>query len=214
MFEIYWVYVLVFLLGVHEIYLFNRRFTKFGGKDFGFLKYKKIRFYRHSTYVIKMFMYFIAQFLTCRGPINKGKQKDMQWWTFWKQRYTSLRLFISENNPKLSICYIQCIYLQSFSIYIYSFILFFSHPRKFSYGNKKDSADKVAEGLLEYVFDQSMALLYLSEASIDWQQSSATTSPIRILRITPHSSARNSFICRNGFTKSRSWCTWKTIFCI
>lgn len=30
-----------FLLGVHEIYLFNRRFTKFGGKDFGFLKYKK-----------------------------------------------------------------------------------------------------------------------------------------------------------------------------
>lgn len=41
MFEIYWVYVLVFLLGVHEIYLFNRRFTKFGGKDFGFLKYKK-----------------------------------------------------------------------------------------------------------------------------------------------------------------------------
>lgn len=161
-----------------------------------------------------MFMYFIAQFLTCRGPINKGKQKDMQWWTFWKQRYTSLRLFISENNPKLSICYIQCIYLQSFSIYIYSFILYFSHPRKFSYGNKKDSADKVAEGLLEYVFDQSMALLYLAEASIDWQQSSATTSPIRILRITPHSSARNSFICRNGFTKSRSWCTWKTIFCI
>lgn len=159
-----------------------------------------------------MFMYFIAQFLTCRGPINKGKQKDMQWWTFWKQRYTSLRLFISENNPKLSICYIQCIYLQSFSIYLYSFILFFSHPRKFSYGNKKDSADKVAEGLLEYVFDQSMALLYLAEASIDWQQSSATTSPIRILRITPHSSARNSFICRNGFTKSRSWCTWKTIF--
>lgn len=123
-----------------------------------------------------MFMYFIAQFLTCRGPINKGKQKDMQWWTFWKQRYTSLRLFISENNPKLSICYIQCIYLQSFSIYIYSFILFFSHPRKFRYGNKKDSADKVAEGLLEYVFDQSMALLYLAEASIDWQQSSATTT--------------------------------------
>lgn len=41
MFEIYWVYVLVFLLGVHEIYLLNRRFTKFGGKDFGFLKYKK-----------------------------------------------------------------------------------------------------------------------------------------------------------------------------
>lgn len=41
MFEIYWVYVLVFLLGVLEIYLFNRRFTKFGGKDFGFLKYKK-----------------------------------------------------------------------------------------------------------------------------------------------------------------------------
>lgn len=40
MFEIYWVYVLFFLLGVHEIYLFNRRFTKFGGKDFGFLKYK------------------------------------------------------------------------------------------------------------------------------------------------------------------------------
>lgn len=41
MFEIYWVYVLFFLLGVQEIYLFNRRFTKFGGKDFGFLKYKK-----------------------------------------------------------------------------------------------------------------------------------------------------------------------------
>lgn len=159
-------------------------------------------------------MYFIAQFLTCRGPINKGKQKDMQWWTFWKQRYTSLRLLSRKTIPNFQFAiYNVFIYNHSQFIYILLFY-FFRILRKFSYGNKKNSADKVAEGLLEYVFDQSMALLYLAEASIDWQQSSATTSPIRILRITPHSSARNSFICRNGFTKSRSWCTWKTIFCI
>lgn len=121
-------------------------------------------------------------------------------------------IYLGKHSQTFNLLYI---YLQSFSIYIYSFILFFFRIiRKFSYGNKKNSADKVAEGLLEYVFDQSMALLYLAEASIDWQQSSATTSPIRILRITPHSPARNSFICRNGFTKSWSWCTWKTIFCI
>lgn len=42
MFEIYWVYVFFFLLGVYEIYFFNCCFMKFGGKDFGFLKYKKL----------------------------------------------------------------------------------------------------------------------------------------------------------------------------
>lgn len=73
-------------------------------------------------------------------------------------------IYLGKHSQTFNLLYI---YLQSFSIYIYSFILFFSHPRKFSYGNKKDSADKVAEGLLEYVFDQSMALLYLAEASID-----------------------------------------------
>lgn len=73
---------------------------------------------------------------------------------------------------QLKVIYLNLLYTMYLStiilnLYIYSFILFFSHPRKFSYGNKKDSADKVAEGLLEYVFDQSMALLYLAEASID-----------------------------------------------
>lgn len=73
---------------------------------------------------------------------------------------------------QLKVIYLNLLYTMYLStiilnLYIYSFILFFSHPRKFSYGNKKDSADKVAEGLLEYVFNQSMALLYLAEASID-----------------------------------------------
>lgn len=58
------------------------------------------------------------------------------------------------------------IYNHSQFIYILLFY-FFRILRKFSYGNEKNSADKVAEGLLEYVFDQSMALLYLAEASID-----------------------------------------------
>lgn len=121
-------------------------------------------------------------------------------------------IYLGKQSQTFNLLYTM--YLSTIILNLYIFFYFFRILRKFSYGNKKNSADKVAEGLLEYVFDQSMALLYLAEASIDWQQSSATTSPIRILRITPHSSARNSFICRNGFTKSRSWCTWKTIFCI
>lgn len=122
-------------------------------------------------------------------------------------------IYLGKQSQTFNLLYTM--YLSTIILNLYIFFYFiFRILRKFSYGNIKNSADKVAEGLLEYVFDQSMALLYLAEASIDWQQSSATTSPIRILRITPHSSARNSFICRNGFTKSRSWCTWKTIFCI
>lgn len=76
-------------------------------------------------------------------------------------------IYLGKQSQTFNLLYTMYLSTIILNLTIYSFILYFSHPRKFSYGNKKNSADKVAEGLLEYVFDQSMALLYLAEASID-----------------------------------------------
>lgn len=79
-----------------------------------------------------------------------------------------------ENNAIPAYGYLQLLkHSQTFHlVFIYNhsqliqiLLYFFLIIRKFSYGIK-NSADKVAEGLLENVFDQSMALLFLAEASI------------------------------------------------
>lgn len=74
-------------------------------------------------------------------------------------------IYLGKQSQTFNLLYTM--YLSTIILNLYIFFYFFRILRKFSYGNKKNSADKVAEGLLEYVFDQSMALLYLAEASID-----------------------------------------------
>lgn len=71
-------------------------------------------------------------------------------------------IYLGKQSQTFNLLYTMYLSTIILNLYIFFYFIFFA-----SYGNKKDSADKVAEGLLEYVFDQSMALLYLAEASID-----------------------------------------------
>lgn len=76
-------------------------------------------------------------------------------------------IYLGKQSQTFNLLYTMYLSTIILNLYIFFYFIFFRILRKFSYGNKKNSTDKVAEGLLEYVFDQSMALLYLAEASID-----------------------------------------------